>query len=66
MACPAGGAAVPDPTYPVFYDHAENFHPYECDGPGKCRHCDRREEPNHDPKTCALCDDQGEEGQPDA
>jgi len=33
-----------------------SFHPYECDGPGKCPHCDRREQPNHDPATCALCD----------
>lgn len=24
------------------YDTAENFHPYECDGPGRCCHCDRR------------------------
>ena len=38
------------------YDTAENFHPYECDGPGKCRHCDRRQVDAHDPATCALCD----------
>lgn len=25
-----------------FYDTASNFHPYECDGPGRCVHCDRR------------------------
>lgn len=35
---------------------SSSFHPYECDGPGKCPHCDRREQPDHDPATCALCD----------
>lgn len=25
-----------------FLDTASNFHPFECDGPGKCVHCDRR------------------------
>lgn len=49
----------------VFYDTASNFHPYECDGPGKCIHCDRRKvvfdtqgtrQVEHDPATCALCD----------
>lgn len=37
-------------------DHASNFHPYECDGPGKCAHCDRLDVPSHDPGVCALCD----------
>ncbi len=37
-------------------DTASNFHPYECDGPGKCVHCDREEEREHDPATCSLCD----------
>jgi hypothetical protein len=51
----------------VFFDTASNFHPYECDGPGKCVHCDRRvvvytadegtSSFEHDPVTCALCDD---------
>jgi hypothetical protein len=36
---------------------AEDFHPWECDGPGQCRHCDRRLEEHHDPETCALCDE---------
>jgi hypothetical protein len=40
----------------VFYDTAENFHPYECNGPGKCDHCDRDENDRHDPSQCALCD----------
>lgn len=40
----------------AFYDKAENFHPYECDGPGKCVHCDRFASDRHDPATCALCD----------
>lgn len=32
------------------------LHPYECDGPGRCEHCDRRATAAHDPATCALCD----------
>lgn len=44
---------------------SEDFHPYECDGPGKCRHCDRREiqsahDPQgggHNPEICELCAD---------
>jgi hypothetical protein len=39
----------------VHFDGAENFHPFECDGKGKCRHCDRRKTEDHDPATCALC-----------
>lgn len=38
------------------FDWASNFHPYECDGPGKCVHCDRSRSDRHDPSTCALCD----------
>lgn len=34
----------------------EDFHPYECDGPLKCVHCDRNKTATHDPATCALCD----------
>lgn len=40
----------------AFLDDASNFHPYECNGPGKCAHCDRQETDGHDPATCALCD----------
>lgn len=40
----------------AFTDTAENFHPFECNGPGKCCHCDRRIDEHHDPATCALCD----------
>ena len=41
----------------VWLDAASNFHPYECDGPGKCVHCDRLYVTGeHDPATCALCD----------
>jgi hypothetical protein len=40
----------------AYVDTAENFHPYECDGPGSCRHCDRRTDPSHNPAVCALCD----------
>lgn len=41
----------------VFLDTSENFHPYECDGPGKCEHCDRQVKEHHSPDKCALCDD---------
>lgn len=40
----------------VFADTASNFHPFECDGKGKCIHCDRAKTERHDPATCALCD----------
>jgi hypothetical protein len=35
---------------------SSSFHPYECDGPGKCPHCDRTQREGHDPSVCALCD----------
>jgi hypothetical protein len=34
-----------------------DLHPYECDGPGKCEHCDQKITTAHDPDRCALCDD---------
>lgn len=37
----------------AFACHNENFHPYECDGPGRCRHCDRVEQ------KCSRCDGLG-------
>lgn len=40
----------------VHLDPSENFHPYECDGPGKCIHCDRWPTEDHDPARCALCE----------
>ncbi len=49
----------------VWVDPPSNFHPYECDGAGKCVHCDREyrlevnsleQEREHNPATCALCD----------
>lgn len=43
----------------VFLDPSSNFHPYECDGPGKCIHCDKRTTEEHDPRNCALCQDDG-------
>jgi hypothetical protein len=43
----------------VFIDSTSNLHPYECDGPGECLHCDREISTKHDPNTCALCDDDG-------
>lgn len=43
-------------------DPSHNFHPYECDGPGECPHCDREISTKHNPNTCALCDDDGRYG----
>ena len=45
----------------LFLDTPENLHPYECNGPGQCMHCDRRFDEDihmreHDPATCSLCD----------
>lgn len=40
----------------IFIDPSSNLHPFECDY-GKCIHCDRRLTDDHDPATCALCDD---------
>ena len=37
--CQAGGSGA---TRRLFLDPSSNFHPYECDGPGKCIHCDRK------------------------
>lgn len=39
----------------TFICRNEDMHPYECDGPGACKHCDRIRDDEHDPKTCALC-----------
>lgn len=39
----------------TFYDTPDHFHPYECNGPGHCLHCDRLVTPNHHPDHCALC-----------
>ena len=36
---------------------AEDMHPYNCDGEGKCIHCDKRPTIDHDPNECALCND---------
>ena len=35
---------------------ASDLHPYECDGPGRCVHCDHTITETHDPELCALCD----------
>ncbi len=37
-------------------DGASNFHPYDCNGNGKCPHCDRQHTDSHDPAVCLLCD----------
>ena len=34
---------------------ADDMHPYACDGPGKCIHCDRRQVKGHVPSLCVLC-----------
>ena len=34
---------------------SSDMHPYECDGPGKCVHCDRRRLKGHKPSKCFLC-----------
>ena len=39
-----------------FMDVPSNFHPFACDGRGKCVHCDRASTENHHPDVCALCD----------
>lgn len=51
--CQAGGSGA---TRRLFLDPSSNFHPYECDGPGNCIHCDRRTTTDHAPASCALCD----------
>jgi len=43
----------PNPFFTM--DTSENFHPYECDGAGKCVHCDKKKTETHNPETCALC-----------
>jgi hypothetical protein len=35
---------------------SDDLHPSECDGPGKCVHCDQIDTSTHDPNLCALCD----------
>lgn len=34
---------------------ADDMHPYNCLGDGKCIHCDAKVTDNHNPKNCALC-----------
>lgn len=41
----------------VFFDMASNFHPFDCDGPDECVHCDRAVTDQHDPETCSFCKD---------
>ena len=54
-------------VYPSkWIDDDRNVHPYQCDGPGKCPHCDRRvivatgdegtSHYAHHPNDCGLCD----------
>lgn len=48
----------------TFLCGSSSLHPYECDGPGECPHCDRRLLVGHDPATCALCDPEYDHGPP--
>lgn len=41
----------------IFICGSSDLHPYECDGMGKCIHCDREKSVNHKPALCALCED---------
>jgi len=41
----------------VFQCTLQDMHPWECDGSFKCIHCDGEKTENHDPETCALCND---------
>jgi hypothetical protein len=34
---------------------SDDMHPYECNGRGKCIHCDKVEDEEHNTKTCELC-----------
>lgn len=34
---------------------SSDMHPYQCLGPDKCIHCDRRRLKYHQPSTCWLC-----------
>ena len=49
------------PTMSAFVCSASDFHPYEC-GFENCIHCEGKKTETHDPKTCALCNWQGELG----
>jgi hypothetical protein len=63
-ACQRTLFALPTDTYRtvlIFTDESSNFHPYECDGPGNCIHCDRLVSDTHEPATCALCQPEGNE-----
>jgi hypothetical protein len=47
--------AMGDADRTFYRDPASNLHPYECNGPGKCMHCDRLVTYDHLPHECALC-----------
>jgi hypothetical protein len=32
-----------------------DMHPYNCDGPGLCVHCDHTRTAKHNPDRCVLC-----------
>jgi len=39
----------------VYLCSNQDLHPYECEGPGHCIHCDRTVTADHDPGECELC-----------
>jgi hypothetical protein len=41
--------------FSVHVCRTEDMHPYECDGPGKCVHCDRKTTEHHKVTRCAFC-----------
>ncbi len=44
--------------------YSSDMHPYNCDGPGKCHHCDTKKFEGHDPRRCWLCWDGDPDGPP--
>lgn len=55
MSTPSGAVTDNSGKVIAFVDTAENFHPFCCEGPGECIHCDSRKTDDHDPAECALC-----------
>ena len=39
----------------VFVCVAENMHPYNCNGPRRCVHCDRKTTEHHKVSRCEFC-----------
>jgi ferredoxin len=39
----------------IHFCTADDMHPYNCYGQGKCIHCDKAVQEDHDPNSCPLC-----------